>query len=174
MRNALLCFAVSILVLLPIGCADEASPLATDKEGSAGLRPIELRTPDSSGNCIPREPMLLYNVSGQMIMGPYHRQLSVYSDGCVGFSVAIEAGWFADVEWLDPALTDQLLSQLLDAGASLCRDDCSADVQGPMTTVTMFLEDRSTNTFSYYAPTGNFATIDGIIDAFIESHFEMP
>lgn len=174
MRNALLCFTMSILALLPVGCAEEASPLATDRAGSAGLSPIEMRIPDSSRNCIPREPLLLYNVSGQMIMGPYHRQLSVYSDGCVGFSVAIEAGWFAEVRWLDPTLTDQLVSQLTDAGACLCRDDCSGDVEGPLTTVTMFLEDRSTNTFSYYLPTGRTETIDRIINAFIDSHFGMP
>jgi len=125
------------------------------------------------------EPILVVDVSGGTLLGPYHTRFSVYNNGFASASKKIENLVFggddidADTTYVSPAEVDALLKALEDAGAyKLCDQQIQvADI--PLTTVTALRgkTDDAAHTFSYWVGFGSHSQVSTVISDFRNTHF---
>lgn len=130
-------------------------------------------------NPIPREPVLLYDVTGGTIAGPTHTTLAVFSDGSVSLAVKDGANPLGTVETktVPVARVNKLARDLQRAGAANLRDGSARPVPDvPLTTVTVFLTSARTpqttiNTFSYYVADRPRVGVGEVIQSFLDEVF---
>lgn len=130
-------------------------------------------------NPIPREPVLLYDVTGSTVAGPTHTTLAVFSDGSVAWAVKDAANPLGTVETktLPVARVNKLARDLQRAGAATLRDGAARPVPNvPLTTVTVFLTNAraprpTINTFSYYVADRPRMGVDEVIQDFLDEVF---
>jgi len=170
-RGAL--FAVGLIIVLSCARSEtDGNPSAVRYPSG----PVSIPQTDGIGfntNCLPREPLLYYDVSGETLVGIYHRSLCVYSDGCVSVSKEIaDLDGDAQLRMLAPGAIADLRDQLFEAGAQLLHDDCQPHSDMPMTTVTFFSTSAdSPNTYSYFSAEGGRAGVEQVINNFMAKYF---
>lgn len=122
------------------------------------------------------EPLLVHDVGGSTLAGPFYRHLAVYSSGFATISSSI--GFLADngasqTAFASPAEVQTLRNDLSNAGAFTACDDPTMAADLPLTTVTVFRggTNSAAHTFSFMIPDGQTAAVQAIVDSFIAAHF---
>ncbi|MHC4942349.1 MAG: hypothetical protein ACYTG7_04955 [Planctomycetota bacterium] len=124
-----------------------------------------------------REPVLVFDTTGYTLAGPWHRKLSVYTDGTasiskyVGFPHAVGDAFFTNV---GDAAVKELSKALLEANAHLLSDNPQMVTDTPLTSVTFFAEPApvsKANTYNYFIPNEKQLKAHTIINEFIAAWF---
>jgi len=123
----------------------------------------------SCANTQRREPIVMWDVTGNTVAGPVHGQLVVYNDGVTSVS---SGNGGVRTEAVAPAVVQALRGDLIQAGATtLCDQKQVTDM--PLTTLTMFVgsTDAQAHTFSYWVANNGYAAVQAEIDDFLATHF---
>lgn len=120
------------------------------------------------------EPVLLHDVTGGTLLGPYHTQLAVYNDGFVSFHSVTGLGTpvvEARTAYVGPEAVQALQKALQAAGAfGLCDQPLQvSDV--PLQTLTVFRGDGDAyaHSFSYWLGTGPHAAANAAVQDFVQT-----
>jgi len=132
----------------------------------------ELRTtPD---NPIAHEPLLVYEVTGGTLVGPYDLQLTVYADGLARLASATQAklGRTA-LRDVGPESAHQLATELARAGAFFGSDQALNVTDMPLSTLTILqgAPDSRAHTYSWWVPEGANRTAPALLQSFIADNF---
>lgn len=135
------------------------------------------------GNVLPREALVVYDVTGFSFIGALiHQHLVVYNDGTAAISQASESfggstegagSGDSKVVFVTPEKAKRFLRELANAGAfTLCDQQLAAN-DIPLTTLTVLTDatDASAHTFSYWVGMDAYGNVQQIVDAFIASTF---
>ena len=126
-------------------------------------------------NAWPHEPVLVYDVAGSTLAGPFYRHLAVYSSGHAILSESIGFGdpGRVGLAQLTQAEVAQLRSTLAAAGAATACDDPSQVSDVPLNTITLLRggTDSLAHTSSYLISGPAHAQSQQIIDTLITTHF---
>jgi hypothetical protein len=126
-------------------------------------------------NTLPHEPIVLFDVTGSTLAGPFDLQLTVYNDGTARVCRDNSLLGTADVRLtsVPPTVARQLWVDLLQLGAiNLCDlDSLTSDV--PLSTLTILGDATDTRgrTFSWLGGQGAHAQIEQRLFTFIQTHF---
>lgn len=137
------------------------------------VQPTTVATP--CANVLPRELVVVYDVTGGTLSGPVDLNLSVYSDGSARLSSSLGDGLgSAQLVFMDPSLTTGLLQGLIAAGAMTHCDvpDFLSDV--PLSTLTVLRGParQRANSFSWTGGDAEIAAMQALLNAFIAEHFQ--
>ena len=125
-------------------------------------------------NLVPREPLVLYEVTGGTLSGPIDYALTVYSDGAARLSSYLGEGGIGSGQLvqLDPGTVGALRAGLEAAGALQACDQEGVVTDVPLQTLTVFRagSTRRSNTFSWFWD-DDLAQVRELLDDFIATHF---
>ncbi len=150
------------------------------KEATWAAAPERAGTPPILLDYIPKDPLVIYNLSGATLLGEVHQQLTVYSDGTATCSEIDPMGnpaGSAQRKALPVSALQWLLDELILYRAHVLDDDTNFAFDVPLATVTMMFKQRNGTTvghsFSYYPVVAGeeAAKVEGIVRAFIAEHF---
>ena len=134
--------------------------------------PLTQRCP----NLTVHEPVVLYEVTGSTLAGPYDRSLVVYNDGLARLSSAGDQGELgsAKLAFVSPEGAQALQRDLDQAGAFKLCDDSTTVSDVPLSTLTVFRagSDVQAHTFSWWS-TNEFPyeMTDKVLSDFIATYF---
>ena len=134
------------------------------EEPAYSVKPMTLLT-ENVWRC---EPVLLFDVTGEGALGPYHLQYTIYNNGMVNYA----REGYGDVAPLMKTThiprrnVLEIWKDLVDAKAFVLPDQQTGAVCMPMTSVTIFTgtTDSMAHTFNYWVPDGPYAAINRIIE----------
>lgn len=137
----------------------------------ASLSSMQIIAPAPVGcvNSLVHEPVVVYDIAGSTLLGPFFEHLTVYNDGHAIISATTydpDPGQ-CQTAVLTPAEVVQLRQDLNAAGAlTLCDDSGLIPSDLPLTTITMFrgTTNAAAHTFSYW---GGFDPTYGPVDQVI-------
>lgn len=120
----------------------------------ASLNSMQVIAPAACANALVHEPVVVYDISGSTLLGPFFEHLAVYNDGYAILSATTYAPdpGQCQTSSLTAAEVTQLRQDLVAAGAlTLCDDTGLVPSDLPLTTVTMFrgTTNAAAHTFSY-------------------------
>lgn len=136
-------------------------------------------------NSIPRELLVVYDITGSTLTGPIHKHLAVYNDGTACIS---EAGGNtgsqtfatapapndgrAEVASVSPAAIQQLMRELLQAGAFTACDESLNVSDVPLQTLTILTNSQNAwgHSFSFWGG-DPYTEIVNILNKFIANAF---
>jgi len=163
---------LSLTALVGAAVAFGLSTYAVSQRGTSLSLAV---SPAKCGNPIPVEPVVNFDVTGGTLAGPFHRRLTVYSNGAANVSTATTFPPSSDARTtnVSQSVVDDLRKALEDAGAfALCDQDISvADL--PLSTVTVFEggTDGTSHTYSYWLGIKGWSAPNQILVDFIATHF---
>lgn len=120
-----------------------------------------------------REPVLIYNVTGSTLAGPFHRQVTVYTDGLVtgGECTGLFGSSSGGTTTVSAAQARKLQKDLVAAGGLKLGDKIQSVADLPLTTVTVFGRGSTTsNTYSYFLADGDHAAVAQVIFDFVSAN----
>lgn len=123
----------------------------------------------------PRAPVLLHQVSGSTLAGPYEALVTVYSDGhatCSSIDALTGVGTMS-VATLGEGELLSLVQALRAAGAFDLHDQSMIVMDLPLTTITVLRggTDAAAHTFSYWYGADEYAGVATILDTLKQRHF---
>jgi hypothetical protein len=128
-------------------------------------------------NLYPREPLVLYEVSGGSLGGPIDYTLSVNNDGSARLASSIGDGMgSSQLVAVPPAEVAALHGDLVALGAFMLCDQEELVSDVPLSTLTIFRTTPRprTNTFSWLGGAAEVGEIQMRLEDFIAEHFAPP
>jgi hypothetical protein len=134
-----------------------------------------IREPRTSpDNPIAHEPLLVYEVTGGTLVGPYDLQLTVYADGLARLASATQTKLGRTVlRDVGPDAAHQLATELARAGAFFGGDQTQIVTDMPLSTLTILqgAPDSRAHTYSWWVPEGSNQTAPALLQSFIADNF---
>lgn len=126
-------------------------------------------------NTLPHEPILLFDVTGSTLAGPFDIQLTVYNDGTArvcrtqSFTGTVDAR----INYVTPAAARNLVGDVVQLGAGTLCDLSTFTNDVPMSTLTILRDatESRTRTFSWLGGQGQYALIEQRLFTFIQATF---
>jgi len=128
-------------------------------------------TPD---NPIAHEPLLVYEVTGGTLLGPYDLELTVYADGLARLASATQTKLGRTVtRSVGPEAAHQLATELARVGAFFGGDQTQIVTDMPLSTLTILqgAPDSRAHTYSWWLPEGSNQTAPALLQSFIADNF---
>lgn len=139
-----------------------------------GYAPAAREARVGADNPIAHEPVIVYEVTGGTIAGPYDLQLTVYADGLarlssatrtkVGRTLTRDVGHEAAIE---------LATELARVGAYFASDQVMTVTDVPLSTLTILqgAPDARSHTYSWWVPDASNLTAPTLLQQFIADNF---
>lgn len=127
---------------------------------------------------IPNEPVMLYSLAGNTLLGALHTQLAVYSSGFATIATQNESFNPAQQDYMDVATAyldvrdvRELREQLKASGAHALPDQKLFASDIPLNTLTVFSGTSLAHTYSYWIGTNQYEAANKVVQDFIDQHF---
>ena len=159
--------------LLLVSLAVVASFLVVPGNGA----PVLPQTLDTAScpNALPHEPVVLYDVYGSTLAGPFDLQLVVYADGMARLSTtnAHNGEGKSQVAAVGASAAKNLLLALTAGGAFELCDDTSFALDLPLSTLTVMRAGTNVraHTYSWWAGQGPYGPPEQTLVGFVATHF---
>ncbi len=135
---------------------------------------IGIAAPTACPNKVAVEPVVLYDVTGSTLAGPYHQHLTVYGNGFATLARdPVVGGSVVETVFLPPADVAQLRTDLAALGAASLCDIPTPVSDVPLNTVTVLSggTDARAHTFSFFLAIKQHGAVKTLLETFIATHF---